>query len=125
MTNKKIALDDDDAYSVLPCGEYFPNGVPKVCFHYDMDGDIHVVKHGDQEFPILEDTWLALDLKKGLHIFHYWTFRAKGWWDFTGPRVWDFSTDYANSDVEASQIAVQNQEQLAREGSYVPIHVRD
>lgn len=36
---KKAENREDDAYSVLPVGEYFPNGLPKVCHYYDEDDD--------------------------------------------------------------------------------------
>ena len=62
----------------LPWGEYFPNGLPKVCNWCEMDSDIHYVTNKDGVLqPVLEDYWLALDFKKGMNIFLYWEFRCR------------------------------------------------
>lgn len=125
--SRKQPEPEDDARTVLPIGEYFPNGLPKVVFWYEMDDDIHVVtnKSGKPQH-VLEDIWLSLDLKKGMHISHIWEMKARdNLWDESAPKTWDFSTDYNNSDVEAAEYILIEQRRLEREGIYVPIAVRD
>lgn len=104
---------------------YFPNGLPKIVYWYDMDGEIMMVPgEGGVLLPVFENHRITVDIKKTCCVFCE-DLEQRIPYDTTAPRIWDGGSEYCNSDEEALDYAQQIQADYARQGCYVPIHIRE
>lgn len=106
--------------------DYFPNGLPRlVTWYTEIDGIKYVIGQGGEKMPVLDDNWIMLDTKKGMHIVNSYYPVHEVPYDETSPIKIELATSYEKDDDEALKLARYLQADLEKGGHYVPIYHRD